>query len=165
MKSGIFLGLGSNLGDRAKNLQEAQKLLDLEILRRSSIYETEPVGYLDQPWFYNAVVLIDTNLTAEGLLARCKEVEQALHRQRGIPTGPRTIDLDLLFYHQAILNTPDLAVPHPAIPQRRFVLEPLNEIAPSFMHPLLKQTVAELLRICPDQSIVRKLKVDPDPTP
>jgi 2-amino-4-hydroxy-6-hydroxymethyldihydropteridine diphosphokinase len=157
MTEGIFIGLGSNLGDRRLNLQRAAELLQIEILKNSSLYETEPVGYLQQPWFLNSVIWVQTELSPVDLLRRCQEVEKKLGRKRDIPKGPRTLDLDVLFFNQVILNIPDLILPHPAIPERRFVLEPLNEIAPDFIHPVLLKIVSELLRDCPDQSIVRKL--------
>lgn len=157
MTEGIFIALGSNLGDRRLNLQRATELLRVEILKSSSLYETEPVGYLDQPWFLNSVILIQTYLSPVDLLRRCQEVEEKLGRKRDIPKGPRTLDLDLLFFNQIILNTPELILPHPAIADRRFVLEPLNEIAPDFIHPVLHKTVSGLFRDCPDQSVVKKL--------
>lgn len=157
MTEGIFIGLGSNLGDRRLNLQRAAELLQVEILKNSSLYETEPVGYLQQPWFLNSVIWVQTELSPVDLLRRCQKVEKKLGRKRDIPKGPRTLDLDILFFNQVILNIPDLILPHPAIPERRFVLEPLNEIAPDFIHPVLLKTVSELLRDCPDQSIVRRL--------
>lgn len=157
MTEGIFIALGSNLGDRLKNLQRAAELLQVEILKNSSLYETEPVGYLQQPWFLNSVIRVHTELSPVDLLRRCQEVEKKLGRKRDIPKGPRTLDLDILFFNQVILNMPDLILPHPAILERRFVLEPLNEIAPNFIHPVLHKTVSELLRDCPDQSIVKKL--------
>jgi 2-amino-4-hydroxy-6-hydroxymethyldihydropteridine diphosphokinase len=157
MTKGIFIALGSNLGNRRANLKKAVELLKCEIIKSSSLYETEPVGFLDQPWFLNSVVLVDTKLSAVDLLRRCQEIEAKLGRRRDIPKGPRTVDLDLLFYDQMILNTPDLILPHPEIANRRFVLAPLNEIAPDFIHPVLQKTVAELLRDCPDQSTVTQL--------
>jgi 2-amino-4-hydroxy-6-hydroxymethyldihydropteridine diphosphokinase len=157
MTEGIFIGLGSNVGDRHFYLQNAIELLQLKVLRNSSLYETEPVGYLDQSWFLNSVILIETDITPVELLLRCQQVENRLGRKREIPKGPRTIDLDILFFHQLILDTPQLIVPHPAIQDRRFVLEPLEEIAPAFMHPVWNKTVSQLLHDCPDKSIVRRL--------
>jgi 2-amino-4-hydroxy-6-hydroxymethyldihydropteridine diphosphokinase len=158
MSSGIFLGLGSNLGDREQNLIEAKRLLFLQVLHSSSIYETEPVEYLNQPWFLNVVVEVEEGLTARELLVRCQEVEHRMGRQRNIPKGPRKIDLDVLFYNNLVLNDPDLIIPHPSIPERRFVLAPINEIAPDFTHPVLGKTIRQLLLDCSDHSIVRKLE-------
>jgi 2-amino-4-hydroxy-6-hydroxymethyldihydropteridine diphosphokinase len=157
MASGIFLGIGSNLGDRKQNLDQAKGLLSLNILRSSSLYETEPVGYLDQSWFYNAVIQIEGGLTAHELLHRCQYVERRMGRKRDIPKGPRVIDIDILFFGNVILNEPDLILPHPAIAERRFVLEPMNEIASNFVHPILNKTIHQLLLECPDTSVVKKL--------
>jgi 2-amino-4-hydroxy-6-hydroxymethyldihydropteridine diphosphokinase len=157
MTEGIFIGLGSNLGDRKRYLQNAIDLLQVKVLQNSSVYETEPVGYLDQSWFLNLVIQIETEIPPEELLLRCQQVEERLGRKREIPKGPRTIDLDILFFHQAVINAPDLILPHPAIQERRFVLEPLNEIASEFIHPVLDKTVSQLLHDCPDESVVKRL--------
>jgi 2-amino-4-hydroxy-6-hydroxymethyldihydropteridine diphosphokinase len=157
MSIGIFLGIGSNLGDRQKNLEGAGHLLSLRILAESSLYETEPVGYLNQPWFLNAVLQVEQALTARELLNRIHEVEHRMGRKREIPKGPRIIDIDILFYNDLILNDPDLIIPHPAVQDRKFVLEPMNEIVPEFKHPLLQKTIRQLLAECPDRSAVRKM--------
>ncbi len=154
---GIYIGTGSNLGNREQNLIDALSLLGLPITARSSIYETEPVGYLEQPWFLNQVVCVDTVLSPRELLDRCQNVEFQLGRVREIQKGPRTIDLDILFYHDVVLHEPDLEIPHSAIPDRRFVLEPMNEIATDFTHPVLRRRISELLQSCPDSSIVKRL--------
>ncbi|MGH9857328.1 MAG: 2-amino-4-hydroxy-6-hydroxymethyldihydropteridine diphosphokinase [Acidobacteriota bacterium] len=152
----IFLGLGSNIGDRLANLNEA--FANFSVLQKSSIYETEPVALLDQPWFLNAVIHIDTQLSPHGLLEFCQNLEKRMGRKRDIPKGPRTIDIDLLFYENlTVTDPPRLIIPHPEIAQRRFVLEPLNEIAAHFVHPVLKRRIAELLRDCEDDSVVGKL--------
>lgn len=156
MSGGIFLGLGSNLGDRAKNLKDAIKLIGLPIVAESAIYETEPVDYLKQPWFLNQVLQCETSFHPLKLLKECQRVENELGRTREISKGPRTIDIDLLFYNDEILSTPELTIPHPGIPQRRFVLIPLNEIAPDFVHPQLNLTVQQLLERCPDNSVVKR---------
>lgn len=157
MSNGIFLGLGSNIGDRAANLKDAIKLLGFPIIAISSMYETEPVDYLEQPWFLNQVLQCETLFHPLKLLAECQNVEKELGRTRVISKGPRTIDIDLLFYNDEILNTPELTIPHPAIPQRMFVLVPLAEIAPNFVHPALNLTIHELLERCPDRSEVKRI--------
>lgn len=157
MKGGIFLGLGSNIGDRVSNLKDAIKLLGLPIVAKSSLYETEPVDYLNQPWFLNQVLQCETSFHPLKLLQECQKVEKDLGRTREISKGPRTIDIDLLFYNDEIISTPELTIPHPAIPQRKFVLIPLNEIAPDFVHPQLNFTIRELLDRCPDRSEVKRI--------
>jgi 2-amino-4-hydroxy-6-hydroxymethyldihydropteridine diphosphokinase len=157
MSGGIFLGLGSNIGDRAAYLKDAIKLIGLPIVAMSSVYESEPVDYLNQPWFLNQVLHCETSFHPLKLLAECQKVEEELGRTREISKGPRTIDIDLLFYNDEIITTPDLTIPHPAIPQRRFVLVPMSEIAPDFVHPQLNVTVRELLEHCPDNSVVKRI--------
>ena len=157
MHNGIFLGLGSNIGDRASYLKEAIKLLELPIVGMSSVYESEPVDYLNQPWFLNQVLQCETTFHPLKLLQECQNVEKELGRTREISKGPRTIDIDLLFHNEEIISTPDLRIPHPAIPQRRFVLVPMSEIAPDFVHPQLKLTIRELLERCPDRSEVKRI--------
>ena len=157
MSEGIFLSVGSNLGDRKRNLEEAQRLLGLRVVRQSAIYETEPVGFLEQPWFLNAAWQVETNSGSRDLLRRCQEVENIMRRKREIAKGPRIIDLDILFYDNLIFSDPDLVIPHPALAERRFVLLPLNDVAPYFVHPTLLKTVSELLVACRDRSTVRLL--------
>lgn len=126
------------------------------VTQQSSIYESEPVGFLEQPWFLNVVIRIESKLTPRKLLRYCQSIEERLGRKREIPKGPRTIDIDILFYADLVVAEPDLTIPHPEIANRRFVLEPMNEIAPAFVHPVLKKTISELLAQCPDRSIVKK---------
>jgi 2-amino-4-hydroxy-6-hydroxymethyldihydropteridine diphosphokinase len=158
MTTGIFLGLGSNIGDRRLNLEDAIRLLNLEVDITSSIYETEPVDYLNQPWFLNRVIKIKTPLNPDELLLRCQSVENTLGRKREINKGPRTIDIDLLLYNDVVLHSDFLILPHPGIPDRRFVLVPLDEIAPDFVHPVLRCSIHELLLNTTDRSDVRRIE-------
>ena len=158
MSKGIFLGLGSNIGDRASYLREAIRLLGLQVVAASAVYESEPVDYANQPWFLNQVLQLETTFHPLKLLGHCQSVEKKLGRTREVPKGPRTIDLDLLFYNDEVMETPELTVPHPAIPVRRFVLIPLDEIASDFVHPQIHLTIRELLERCPDRSEVKRIE-------
>jgi len=142
-----YLGLGSNLGHREANIASALKMLGQEarILKVSSLYETEPVGYKDQPWFLNCACVLETELTPQALLKLAKTIEKNLGRKRTLRFGPRLIDIDILFYDDLILDSPDLVIPHPRLAERAFVLVPLKEIAPNLVHPLLGVTIEELL--------------------
>jgi 2-amino-4-hydroxy-6-hydroxymethyldihydropteridine diphosphokinase len=154
----VYLGLGSNVGDRETNLREALKRLESEgtrVVRRSSLYETEPQELRDQPWFLNAVVEVETDLFPLQLLACIRNIEREMGRRRVTSKGPRNIDIDILFYGRNVIDTADLEVPHPRIAQRRFVLEPLAEIAPSFRHPLTGKTAIEMLATLEPQGIRR----------
>ena len=150
----IYIGIGSNLDDRVNHLNEA--FGSFSIIQRSSVYETEPVGFLEQPWFLNMVIQIESKLAPRELLEYCQSVEAKFGRKREIPKGPRTIDIDILFCGDLVIQESDLVIPHPEIANRRFVLEPMNEIAPDLVHPILKKTISELFHACPDPSIVRK---------
>ena len=143
-----YLGLGANLGDRQANLQAAVHKLhtpDLRVTRISSVYETAPRDYLAQPPFLNVALEAECHLFPMQLLARIGNVERELGRQRRIPKGPRSIDIDILFYGDSVMRTAQLEIPHPRLAERRFVLEPLAELAPELRHPRLRRTVRELL--------------------
>ncbi|MDE0584143.1 2-amino-4-hydroxy-6-hydroxymethyldihydropteridine diphosphokinase [Planococcus sp. A6] len=135
----VYLSLGSNLGDRKAQLQEAVRLLQsnpsISNMKMSSIYETAPVGYLDQHAFLNLVIRLETSLSPLELLDICQEIEQALHRERLVRWGPRTVDLDVLLYGQEQLATERLTIPHPRMYERAFVLVPLQELMPSLILP------------------------------
>lgn len=151
-----YLGLGSNVGNREQHLATALAKLaapDLRVRRVSSIYETEPVGFAAQRWFLNQVAEIETELFPMQLLARIGKIEQALGRVRTIANGPRTLDLDILFYGNAVVLTAKLEIPHPRIAERRFVLAPLAELAPELRHPLTHQTVRAMLEAAPAQTV------------
>ena len=143
-----LIGLGSNLGDRLGYLKDAVTLLarteGIHVNAVSSVYETAPVGYTDQPNFLNCAVQLRTSLPPLDLLRVCMDIEQEAQRVRVIRWGPRTVDLDILFYGDTMLNLPELTVPHPRIPERGFVLVPLLELAPDYLHPALHKTVREL---------------------
>lgn len=161
MKKTVYLSLGSNLGDRAANLVAAvERLGELgPVVARSSVYETEPVEVTGQPWFLNCAVAIETELMPRQFLSRALAIEQDLGRRRTQNKGPRTIDIDVLLFGGSIVDTPALTIPHPAMHERRFVLEPLMEIAPEVRHPVFKRTVREMLTALPPQGgAVRKLK-------
>jgi 2-amino-4-hydroxy-6-hydroxymethyldihydropteridine diphosphokinase len=156
----IFLGLGSNIGNREENIETAIRNLsrnpNITVVHSSSLYETEPVGYIAQASFLNAVVQIDSSLSPHTILTICQETETKMGRERAIHWGPRTIDIDLLSYDGAILNTPDLILPHPFLAERRFVLIPLAEISNSVI--LDDFTAKDLLIKCKDHSEVRIYK-------
>lgn len=153
-----YLSLGSNLGDRRAHVEEALRRLQNSevILRRiSAAYETEPQDLPDQPWFLNLVAEIETSLEPLALLVHLRSVEASLGRERRVPKGPRTIDIDILLYGDLVLDCPELVLPHPRLAKRRFVLEPLAELAPDLRHPVLGQSVSELLGAVSDQRLRR----------
>jgi 2-amino-4-hydroxy-6-hydroxymethyldihydropteridine diphosphokinase len=156
----VYLSLGSNLGDRMEHLQRAMAELrqgGVEIRRASTIYETEPVGIRTQPWYLNVVVEAETDLFPTQFLDRLQAIEIRLGRRRLTAQGPRTIDLDILLYGNFSIHSDRLTVPHPRLPDRRFVLEPLNELAPDLRHPVSHLTMRELLAATPDRSAVKRL--------
>ncbi len=151
----IYISLGTNLGDRMVNLRLARAALppDIQVMIYSSIYETEPWGYPDQPPFLNQVVKAKTSLSAPALLASLKSIERNLGRRPTFRYGPRLIDLDILLYGALVLDTPMLTIPHPRLVERAFVLAPLVEIAPDLVHPVLGKTIQEILSQVGDQGV------------
>lgn len=147
----VLLALGANLGDPRRQLARAVEALREFVagLRESSVYRTEPVGYADQPDFYNQVVRGTTTLAADEVLDRILAVEREIGRERTFRNAPRVIDIDLLAYGDAVIESPRLVLPHPGIPTRGFVLHPLAEVAPEWVHPVLGRTARELLSAAP----------------
>ncbi len=149
----VALGLGGNMGNRLLNIGKAQMLITQHlggIVRCSSLYETAAWGNTDQPNFLNQAILIKTPFTPKMLLNKCLEIEKQLGRRREIKWGPRIIDIDILLYNNIKIASESLNIPHPHMQDRRFVLQPLAEIAPSYLHPVLNKSLQDLLANCPD---------------
>jgi len=155
----VYLSLGSNLGDRSANLHQAiEKLRELgTVAAVSSFYDTEPVELTSQPWFLNCAAKLDTEKMPRQLMAAILGIEQEMGRQRKQSKGPRTIDIDILLFGSSIIDIPSITVPHPKLHQRRFVLEPLAEIAPEVRHPVLKRTVREMRDALPAGQTVKRV--------
>lgn len=147
MKNKVFIALGSNIGNLEENLNTAlEKLAKFaEIKKVSSFYTTKPQGFLEQADFLNGVCLINTDLSPQDLLKKLKEIEKEMGRKKTFKDGPRLIDLDIIYYDDIILNTPDLTIPHPLAHTRLFVMQGLLEIAPKYMHPVLKITTEKII--------------------
>lgn len=160
MEEQVFLLVGSNEGDRLTNLHvvkdEIKKSVGL-VAEESAIYQTAAWGKTDQPDFYNQVLLLQTTISPEALLLHLQQIEKKLGRERKEKWGARIIDIDILYFGKTVLNTPDLLIPHPAIALRRFTLVPLVEIAPHFVHPVLKKTNLVLLQECVDVLAVKRV--------
>ncbi|HLG23706.1 MAG TPA: 2-amino-4-hydroxy-6-hydroxymethyldihydropteridine diphosphokinase [Candidatus Nanoarchaeia archaeon] len=151
-----FIGVGSNLGDKEQNIKKAVSEIKKisKTIKLSSLYKTEPVGFKEQDWFLNCALEIETKLAPADLLKSLKEIEKKMGREKTFKNGPRIIDLDMLFYGNTVLKNKTLKIPHPKIRERKFVLVPLNEIAPDFIHPKLKKKVNDLLKETKDKSEV-----------
>jgi 2-amino-4-hydroxy-6-hydroxymethyldihydropteridine diphosphokinase len=164
--STVYLSLGSNLGDREKNIARAIAMLrerGVRVKRKSSLYETEPVDVRDGSWFLNAAIEAETELTPAELMQVLLEIERALGRERKAQVVPglkesRTIDLDILLFGSDVVHDMGVEIPHPRMTERKFVLAPLAEIAPDVKHPISQKTIARLLAETKDQSVVRPLE-------
>ena len=155
-----YLLIGGNLGNRQEILEKARQLIAAnagQVRKFSSLYETEAWGMQDQPAFLNQVLFVVTELDPKQLLSTILAIEHQMGRERTLKFGPRSIDIDILFYNDEIVVEPGLTIPHPQLHLRRFTLEPMNEIAPAYFHPVIKKSVSDLLRDCPDSLAVKKL--------
>jgi len=159
--SRVILGLGSNLGNRKENLRRAIDITAVkigEVLDESPVYETEPWGFKANNQFLNMVIEVETSLNPDEVIKRIFVIEEQLGRVRKSKQYiSRTIDIDILFYDNLILNNESLDIPHPSLHERKFVLAPLNDITPGFIHPVLKVSVSELLSLCTDNSLVKRV--------
>ncbi|MGC1373355.1 MAG: 2-amino-4-hydroxy-6-hydroxymethyldihydropteridine diphosphokinase [Candidatus Sulfotelmatobacter sp.] len=158
MPAQVYLSLGSNVGDSEAQLRGAQDRLRVagRVVKVSSFYETEPMEFTEQPWFLNCAVELETGEGSHELMATILRIEQEMGRRRVQQKGPRLIDIDILLFDNEVVSSDDLTIPHPAMHQRRFVLEPLAEIAPEVVHPVFKKTIRELLDALPEGQIVRR---------
>lgn len=156
----VYLSLGSNVGDREAQLRDAQARLGAagRVVAASSFYETEPVEFTEQPWFLNFALALETSNTPQQLMTAILRIEEEMGRRRVQKKGPRPIDIDILLFDDIIMDSTNLTIPHPALHQRRFVLEPMAEIAPEVLHPGLKKTIRELRDALPPGQVVRKLE-------
>jgi len=159
MPSLVYLSLGSNVGDRETQLRNAVARLGTtgRVAAVSSFYGTEPVEFTQQPWFLNCAVVLETSQTPRQLMTSILRIEQEMGRRRVQKKGPRMIDIDLLLFDGAVVSSPEITIPHPALHERRFVLEPLAEIAPEVRHPVLHKTILALRDALPLGPVVRKL--------
>ena len=159
-----FIGIGSNMGDKARRCEEAiSEILKVDnhtLLAKSSFYKTRPVGYTAQDWFVNGVIKIETDLEALDLLRALKTIEGRMGRLETFRWGPRVIDLDLLLFDRSRIETPEVTIPHPRLQERQFVLVPLAEIDPDLLHPVFKKSVRRLLEDMKEDQGVEKLRVD-----
>jgi 2-amino-4-hydroxy-6-hydroxymethyldihydropteridine diphosphokinase len=158
----VFLGLGSNLGDRVDTIRKVQEMVSsipgVTLVSSSSLYETEPVGISDQPMFVNAVLEIETDLSPKELFLKLKDIEAKMGRRKTVRWGPRIIDIDILLFGDRIIEERDLTIPHPEMAKRGFVLVPLCEIAPEMKHPRHKKTIREIADGLDDISGVEKIE-------
>ena len=156
----VYIGIGSNLGNKEENIEKAIDLIKekCKILKVSSLFETEPMYYKNQDWFLNCAIKIETKLNPQELLAFLQSIEKILGRVMTIKNGPRTIDLDILFYSDEVIKTNNLTIPHPRLHKRLFVLEPLKEICPEFVHPILKKSISKLCSVANNPRFVKLQK-------
>jgi 2-amino-4-hydroxy-6-hydroxymethyldihydropteridine diphosphokinase len=156
----VYLSLGSNVGAREACLRDALSRLSAtgRVVAVSSFYETEPVEFTSQPWFLNCAVALETEQSPQQLMAMILRIEEEMGRRRLQKKGPRSIDIDILMFDDIVMDSKELTIPHPAMRERRFVLEPLAEIAPNAVHPVFKKTVSELREALPACQAVRKIK-------
>jgi 2-amino-4-hydroxy-6-hydroxymethyldihydropteridine diphosphokinase len=159
MLNRAYLSLGSNIGDREAQLRQAVTQLGTlgRVAALSSFYETEPVEFTEQAWFLNCALALETAKTSGELMTEILHIEQQLGRRRVQKKGPRSIDIDILLFNNEIIESEELTIPHPAMQQRRFVLEPVAEIAPDVVHPVLKKTMRELLDALPQGQVTRRM--------